>query len=82
MGKRKLKKYNKGFKLRAVKLCLETGQMILDGHQWSMKVTYSSYFGDPPEIDRIHTPYSWNVTLSKGGAVFKVAEGAAENALP
>jgi len=60
----------------------ETGEVILDGLQWSMKVTYSSFFGDPPDIDRIHTPYSWNVTLSKDGAAFKIAEGAAEDLVP
>ncbi len=42
----------------------ETGELILDGLQWSMRVTYSSYLGDPPIVDSIHTPYSWDVTLN------------------
>lgn len=57
----------------------DTHQMVLQGSKWALHVTYGTdgMFGSGnPVIHRIHTPFPTHVTLSKGGEVFKVAEGA------
>jgi hypothetical protein len=60
----------------------ETGDMVLEGSTWALHVTYSSFFGDPPNIDRIHSPYPRSRVLQKSGTGFEVAEGAASNFVP
>ncbi|WP_136657210.1 hypothetical protein [Nitratireductor sp. XY-223] len=60
----------------------ETGDLVLEGGKWSLKVTYSAFFGDPPDVDRIHSPWSSGRLLSKEGADYEVAEGAASDFVP
>lgn len=61
---------------------VETGDMVLEGSKWALHVTYSGFFGSPPDVDRIHSPHPWSRVLRKGGTVFDVAEGAADSFVP
>ncbi|MEM9107028.1 MAG: hypothetical protein AAGC96_15335 [Pseudomonadota bacterium] len=60
----------------------ETGGLILDGGKWALKVTYSSFMGDPPDVSRIHTPWPSGRILERPGSGFEVAEGAAADFKP
>lgn len=60
----------------------ETGGLILDGGKWALKVTYSSFMGDPPDVSSIHTPWPSGRVLERPGSAFEVAEGAAIDFIP
>lgn len=60
----------------------ETGGLALDGSRWSLHVTYSSFFGGAPDVDRIHSPESDAVGLRRDDTGFQTADGAAAGLVP
>lgn len=61
---------------------IETGNLVLEGQKWALKVTYSSFFGTDHEIKSTHTPWPTPQLLKRDGGKFEVAEGAAKDFVP
>jgi hypothetical protein len=61
-----------------------TATVTLAGEYWSLHVTYSGggLFGGENTVENIHTPYSFDISMTRAGSTEQVAWGAADDQVP